>query len=628
MSDIIHLLPDSIANQIAAGEVIQRPASVVKELVENSIDAGATHIQINIKDAGKTLVQVIDDGKGMSETDARMSFERHATSKITQADDLFALHTMGFRGEALASIAAVAHVELRTRLKGAEVGTRLEIAGSQLQSIEADSCAEGSNFAVKNLFYNVPARRKFLKSNETEFRNILYEFERIALVNPSVAISLYHNETEILNLPETGLRQRIANVYGKKVSQQLLSVEAKSSLVSVTGYIGRADATKKRGVLQYFFVNGRFMKHPYFHKAVMQAYDQLIPPGELPNYFIYFNVDPATIDVNIHPTKTEIKFENEQAIWQILLAATRETLAKSSAIPMLDFEAPDTIDIPVYNPNAHPWNGEIPKIHIDTNYNPFRTEPAKENLSRPAFDWEELYKNFETDRTSVLPEKGVIEKRSEPAADFEEILSHAHPEKEDKLFTDNSPAVAASSCFQYKNRYLVTTLKSGMAIIDQHRAHIRVLFDKYQKTISQQKGATQQMLFPAMMELTPAEEAILPELMEELSYSGFELSNLGGGSYSINGIPAQMEGVDCVDLLKDILNKAIDTGCKAHTDITDMIAFELASAQAIPAGKPLSPEEMDHLLASLFTCPNINLTPDGKKILTLLTDEELESRFR
>ena len=315
MSDIIHLLPDHIANQIAAGEVIQRPSSVVKELVENAIDAGASMIRVNIVDAGRTLIQVIDDGKGMSETDARMAFERHATSKISTADDLFALHTMGFRGEALASIAAVAHIDLRTKQKGAELGTHLVIVGSTVETIEEDACNEGSVFSVKNLFFNVPARRKFLRGNETEFRNIVTEFERIALVNAQVGMSLYHNEAEIFNLPISGLRQRILNVYGKNLNQKILSLDAQSSLVTIIGFVGRPEAAKKRGALQYFFVNGRFMKHPYFHKALMQAYEQLIPAGEQPSYFVYFTLDPATIDVNIHPTKTEIKFENEQPIW-------------------------------------------------------------------------------------------------------------------------------------------------------------------------------------------------------------------------------------------------------------------------------------------------------------------------
>lgn len=628
MSDIIHLLPDSIANQIAAGEVIQRPASVVKELVENAIDAGATQIQILIKDAGKTLVQVIDNGKGMSETDARMAFERHATSKISKADDLFSLHTMGFRGEALASIAAVAQVELRTRQKGADLGTRLEIFGSQLQHIEEDACPEGSIFSVKNLFYNVPARRKFLKTNDTEFRNIITEFERIALVNPSVAMSLYHNDTEILNLPESGLRQRIVNVYGKNLNQKLLSVEAESSLVSINGFVGKPETAKKRGALQYFFVNGRFMKHPYFHKAVMQAYEQLIPAGEMPSYFIYFNLDPATIDVNIHPTKTEIKFENEQPIWQILLAAVRETLAKSSAIPTIDFDVEGAIDIPVYNPEKKISGNESPKVQIRSEYNPFKRD-ATSSDTRPSFDWTELYQSFEADRSAVLPDEGVVEKKIGSAAPIEKdiIEKPVQPTEEKVLFANTSVQPVAKPCFQYKNRYLITTLKSGMAIIDQHRAHLQILFEQYQKSIRQQKAASQQMLFPAIVDFTPAEETILPLLLEDLSYSGFDLSNLGGGSYSINGIPDGMEGVDCVTLLKDIVAKAIDTGCKGNEAIGDMIAFSLASAQAIPAGKVLSPEEMDHLLASLFLCSNMNLTPDGKTILSMLTDDELENRF-
>ena len=611
MSDIIHLLPDSIANQIAAGEVIQRPASVVKELVENAIDAGATQIQVRIKEAGKTLVQVADNGKGMSEADARMAFERHATSKIAQAEDLFALHTMGFRGEALASIAAVAQVELRTREQGAEWGTKLEIDGSELQYIEADTCAEGSMLSVKNLFFNVPARRKFLKSNETEFRNILNEFERVALVNPSVALSLYHNDTEILNLPESGLRQRIISIYGKNQNQKLLSLEATSSLVSITGFVGRPDAAKKRGALQYFFVNGRFMKHPYFHKAVMQAYEQLIPAGEMPSYFIYFQVDPATIDVNIHPTKTEIKFENEQPIRQILLAAIRETLAKSSAIPTIDFNLEDMIDIPVYNPERQMGSSEAPQVQVHKEYNPFHSD-SSERAARPAFDWAELYQSFEAERSAAIPDEKVFEKP---------ILM---PEGK-SLFQASTPA--AMPCFQYKNRYLLTTLKSGLAVIDQHRAHLRILFDQYQQSIRQHKAASQQMLFPARVELTPAEEAALPALLDDLGYSGFDISNLGGGSYSINGVPAGMEGIDCVELLKDIIQKAIETDSKAQDEMVNMIAFSLASAQAIPDGKALSAEEMDHLLASLFLCPEMHLTPDGKTIYTLLTDEELGKRL-
>lgn len=614
MSDIIHLLPDHIANQIAAGEVIQRPASVVKELVENAVDAGASHIQVNIKDAGKTLIQVIDDGKGMSETDARMAFERHATSKISTAEDLFSLHTMGFRGEALASIAAVAHIELRTRARGAELGTCLSIAGSNLENIEPEACNEGSIFSVKNLFFNVPARRKFLKSNETEFRNIINEFERIALVNPQVGMSLYHNDTEIFNLPESGLRQRIINIYGKSLNQKLLSLDAQSSMVTISGFVGRPDSAKKRGALQFFFVNGRYMKHPYFHKAIMQAYEQLIPAGDMPNYFVYFTLDPSSIDVNIHPTKTEIKFENEQPIWQILMAATREALAKSSAIPTIDFDVEDAIDIPVYNPvkKSEPSTYKAPKVQVDSSYNPFDTTSYK----KPEFDWSKLYQGFENDRVAVQLESDTFED-----APIEELPAEAsNPEN---LFTEVS-----NPCYQYKGRYIVTSLKSGLAIIDQHRAHVRILFDQYLSNIRQQQGVSQQVLFPEIVEFTAAEAAVVPSLLEDLRFVGFDLSNLGNDNYAINGLPAGIENLDPVNLVKDIVDRAIETGCEVREKICETIALSLAKAAAIHPGKSLSSEEMDHLIASLFSCPDSNLTPDGKTIISMLTDEELEKRFK
>ena len=621
MSDIIHLLPDSIANQIAAGEVIQRPASVVKELVENAVDAGAGHIQVNIKDAGRTLVQVIDDGKGMSETDARMAFERHATSKISTADDLFSLHTMGFRGEALASIVAVSQVELRTRLKDTELGTHLVFSGSELESIEPDACTEGSIFSVKNLFFNVPARRKFLKSNETEFRNIINEFERIALVNPQVALSLYHNDTEIFNLPESGLRQRIINVYGKTLNQKLLSVDAHSSLVTISGFVGRPDSAKKRGALQYFFVNGRFMKHPYFHKAVMQAYEQLIPAGEQPNYFIYFTLDPATIDVNIHPTKTEIKFENEQPIWQILMAATREALAKSSAIPTIDFDVEGAIDIPVYNPVKEATPYKVPRVQVDSGYNPFETSSYK----KPEFDWSKLYNDFEEDRAAVrqnpeLTETFLASDISEPVVDADEV---AVRETSDSLFNNVS-----TPCYQYKGKYIITSLKSGLALIDQHRAHVRILFDQYVANIRQRQGASQQVLFPEIVEFTAGEAAVLPVLLEDMQFIGFDLTNLGNNSYAINGLPAGVENLDPVSLIRNMVDRAIETGCEVHEEICDSLALSLAKAAAIRPGKILSGEEMDNLLASLFSCQESNLTPDGKTIISKLTDEELEKRFK
>lgn len=614
MSDIIHLLPDSIANQIAAGEVIQRPASVVKELVENAIDAGASVIQVNIKDAGRTLIQVIDDGKGLSETDARMAFERHATSKISSADDLFSLHTMGFRGEALASIAAVAHVELRTCLRGEELGTTLSIAGSALQSIERDKCREGSIFSVKNLFFNVPARRKFLKSNETEFRNIITEFERIALVNPQISLSLYHNDTEIMNLPESGLRQRIINVYGKALNQKLLSVDAQSSLVTISGFVGRPDTTKKRGALQYFFVNGRFMKHPYFHKAVMHAYEQLIPIGEMPNYFIYFTLDPATIDVNIHPTKTEIKFENEQPIWQILTAAVRESLAKSSSIPTIDFDQQDTIQIPVYNPVKEKDIYQAPEVQVNSTYNPFDTSSYK----KPEFDWSKLYKDFEEERLMVQHEPSM-------------------PEIEEPVIENQSRQLDVSAdlfeevqtlCYQYKGRYIITSLKSCLAVIDQHRAHVRILFDQYMVRINQQKGASQQVLFPEIIEFTASEATVLPLIMEDLYFMGFDLSHLGNNSYAINGVPAGIENHSPVELVRNIVSRLIEIGGKAGDEVVRIVALTLARSTAIPYGKKLSVEEMEHLIASVFSSADSHYTPDGKLIVSMITDEELGKRFR
>lgn len=618
MSDIIHLLPDSIANQIAAGEVIQRPASVVKELVENAVDAAASRIQVNIKDAGRTLIQVIDDGKGMSETDARMAFERHATSKISKADDLFSLHTMGFRGEALASIVAVAQVELKTRLRGSDLGTCLSFAGSVLQNIEPEACNEGSLFSVKNLFFNVPARRKFLKSNETEFRNIINEFERIALVNPQVALSLYHNEVEIFNLPESGLRQRIINVYGKTLNQKLLSLDAQSSLVTISGFVGRPDSAKKRGALQFFFVNGRFMKHPYFHKAVMQAYEQLIPQGEQPNYFIYFTLDPATIDVNIHPTKTEIKFENEQPIWQILMAATREALAKSSAIPTIDFDVEDAIDIPVYNPVKDAETFKAPRVQVDSDYNPF----VDASYKKPEFDWSKLYQGFEEDRAAVQHDLALLEASS---GGEEQTRAEKKIEMES---TDNLFKEISTFCYQYKARYIITSLKSGLALIDQHRAHVRILFNQYLVNIRQQKGASQQVLFPEIIEFTAAEAAVLPVLLDSMRFIGFDLTNLGNNSYAINGLPAGIENLDPVTVVRNMVDRAIETGCEVQDEICESLALSLAKAAAIRPGKTLSEEEMDHLIANLFSCMDSNLTPDGKTIISMLTDDELEKRFK
>ena len=607
MSDIIHLLPDHIANQIAAGEVIQRPASVVKELMENAVDAEATEIIVNIKDAGRTLVQVTDNGKGMSETDARMAFERHATSKISDAKDLYALRTMGFRGEALASIAAVAQVELRTRARDAELGTRLSICGSVLESIEADACIQGAIFSIKNLFYNVPVRRKFLKSNETEFRNIMTEFERVALVHPPIAFKLYHNDTEVMNLPASGLRQRIVNVFGKSFSPKLLPLESATSLVKIEGFIGRTDTVRRRGYQNYFFVNGRYMRHPYFHKAVMHAYEPLIPASEYPDYFIYITLDPSEIDVNIHPTKTEIKFENEQPIWQILSSAVREALGKSNSVPSINFDTEGAIDIPTYNPSMQ---GRVrpPVVQIDTKYNPFQTSHRP---SYPERNWETLYQDFEKGRKDTSEEMGL-------SSD----ISSREPKLE-SLFPDVS-----SPCFQYKNRYIITSLKSGLVLIDQHRAHVRVLYNQYIRNVQQQKGVSQQMLFPELVELTPVEAALIPSLTDDLHRLGFDLNPMGNNSYSITALPAGVEENNPAELLKDLVHSAAELCGALGDEIAETLALSLAQSAAIRPGKPLTVEEMEAMMAALFSSESNRLTPDGKPILFILTDDELASHFK
>ena len=598
MSDIIHLLPDHIANQIAAGEVIQRPASVVKELMENAVDAGAMHITVHIKEAGRALIQVIDDGKGMSETDARMAFERHATSKIAAAEDLFSLRTMGFRGEALPSIAAVAQVELRTRARGTELGTRLTIEGSELIDIGPDACPEGAIFSVKNLFFNIPARRKFLKSNETEFRNIMTEFERVVLANPALTFRLMHNDTEVMNLPAAPTRRRIMDVFGKHFNQRLLPVETTTSLVKIEGFIGRIDTVRRRGYRNYFFVNGRYMRHPYFHKAVTQAYERLTPPGELPDYFIYLTLDPAGIDVNIHPTKTEIKFENEQPIWQILAAAVREALGKFNAVPSIDFDTEGALDIPIYNPAADHTAVKQPAVEVNPHYNPFRSAPLA-----PDRNWEKLYQDFTNESSPPTPDA--------PAA---------------PLFPE--PAAATSACFQYKNRYILTALKSGLAMIDQHRAHVRILYDRYVRDVRGHTAVSQKLLFPELVELTPTEAALLPSLLDGLHRLGFELSPMGGNSYSVTAVPSGLRDVKASELLKELVDGAADTPDAVGDEMAEALALSLARSAAIRPGRSLTTEEMEEMVATLFSTESNRITPDGKPVLIILTDDELATRFR
>ena len=633
MSDIIHLLPDSVANQIAAGEVIQRPASVIKELVENAIDADAQNVHVLVIDAGKTCIQVIDDGKGMSETDARLSFERHATSKIREAADLFALRTMGFRGEALASIAAVAQVELKTRPESEELGTKLVIAGSKVESQEAVSCSKGSNFSIKNLFFNIPARRKFLKANSTELSNILAEFERIALVHPEVAFSLYSNDSELFNLPVSPLRQRIMAIFGKKLNQQLLNIEVNTTMVKISGYVAKPETARKKGAHQYFFVNGRYMRHPYFHKAVMDAYEQLIPVGEQISYFIYFEVDPANIDVNIHPTKTEIKFENEQAIWQILSAAVKESLGKFSAIPSIDFDTEDMPDIPAFEQNL---SSAPPTVQYNSDYNPFKVSTGGGGggaYSRSKVDWEDLYggltkaskmnnpqpePEMDWEDSSMGGESAVMEERTET------VMSAASS----TLYASEPVIEKGNQHLQFKGRFILTSVKSGLMLIDQHRAHIRVLFDRYMVQIQQKQGVSQGVLFPEILQLPASEAAVLQSIMDDLSAVGFDLSDLGGGSYAINGIPSGIEGLNPVELVRNMLHTAMEKGNDVKEEVQNILALTLARAAAIVYGQVLSNEEMVSLVDSLFACPSPNYTPDGKTVLTTIKEEDIERLFK
>ena len=626
MSDIIRLLPDSVANQIAAGEVIQRPASVIKELVENAIDAGAQHIDVLVTDAGKSSIQVIDDGKGMSETDARLSFERHATSKIREAADLFALRTMGFRGEALASIAAVAQVELRTCVEGEELGTKLVIAGSKVESQEAISCPKGSNFCVKNLFFNVPARRKFLKSNQTELSNILTEFERIALVNPNVSFTLYHNDAELFNLPAIQLRQRIMGVFGKKINQDLLSLDVDTTMVRISGFVARPESARKKGARQYFFVNGRYMRHPYFHKAIMDAYEHLIPVGEQVSYFIYFDVDLGNIDVNIHPTKTEIKFENEQAIWQILAAAVKETLGKFNAVPSIDFDTEGMPDIPAFE--SSPYAGiQPPKTTYNPDYNPFNTSavPPSSYSSKPSRDWEQLYEGLEHHSSAQH-----IQKSYPDDGDYFTAASMEQPVT--PTLYDHSEEAAmgekSSQHYQFKGRFILTSVKSGLMIIDQQRAHIRILYDQYLEQITRRQGASQGMLFPDIVQFPVSEVPVLQEIMEDLSYLGFELTDLGGGSYAINGIPSGIEGLNPVELIQSMVHTAMEKGGKVKEEVQSNLALTLAKAAAIVPGQVLTNEEMNGLVDGLFAVATPNYTPDGKTVLSVLQEDELEKLFK
>ena len=656
MNDIIQLLPDSVANQIAAGEVIQRPASVIKELVENSIDAGATLINVVCVDSGRTSIQVTDNGKGMSETDARLSFERHATSKIRQADDLFNLHTMGFRGEALASIAAVAQVELRTRRPDDDLGTALTIAGSRFVSQEPVQCPVGCNFTISNLFYNVPVRRKFLKSNTTELNNIVTAFERIALVYPDVAFTLYNNQTELYNLKAGGLRQRIVDVIGKKINQHLLPIDIDTTMCKISGFVGKPESARKKGARQFFFVNGRYMKHPYFHKAIMTAYERLIPEGEQIPYFIYFTVNPTDIDVNIHPTKTEIKFENEQTVWQILTAAVRDAVGMFNDVTAIEFDTEGQPDIPALGamPQA---DISAPKVQYNPAYNPFNESSAQRSSAAPD-NWEQLYEGLSSahSRQQSAPSLfgndtgGVIQSRSnvanKPFADNGIVLSKGFSKPDglnaesagfnalsadtDMLSASTEPSPLEEKSpthYQYKGRYIMTSVKSGLMIVDQYRAHTRILYEGYIEQMQKRRPSSQKPLFPDTIHFSASDKVVVEAVMPELQNIGFELTPNEEGDYTITAVPSGLDGLDYVALVQDLVASAREKTTSAIDDINHSIALELARNAAVTYGQVLTNAEMENIVNSLFACSNFSYTPDGKKILTMLRQTDLEQLF-
>lgn len=609
MADIIRLLPDSVANQIAAGEVIQRPASILKELVENSVDSGSTDIRIILKDAGKSMVQVIDNGCGMSDTDARMAFERHATSKIKKAEDLFSIRTMGFRGEALASIAAVSQVEVRTRKKEDELGTRLRINGSKVESQEPETCPAGTNIAVKNLFYNIPARRRFLKTNSTELRHLVIEFQRIVLTLPQVSFSLYHNDSEIYNLPVVkSLPQRISGIYGKGIIPNLIPVKTETTIVKITGSIGKPEFARKTYGEQFFFVNNRFMRHPYFHKAVTEAYEEILPPETIPSYFIYFEIDPASIDINIHPTKTEIKFEDERSIWQILHASIREALGKFNIVPSLDFNTDGAIDIPVFRKGTE---ANIPEIGLNKSFNPFENNSSgglqnhqitdRQNLK----NWESLYQDMESLKTVSLSSKD-------------------NSDEQGSLLLDET----YRKLFQFKKKYILTPVKSGLMIIDQKRAHERILFEDFMEIQVSGGENTQQELFAQTIHYDQADYILLSELIEDMNKLGFDILDKGDGSFEIKAFPKVTTTKDPKEVIDVILQNYKNTESDLKESQIEKLSISLAKAAAIPYGINLAPDEMKNLVDRLFACSAPNYSPSGKTVLTIIEMEEFDKKFK
>ncbi|MBI2268727.1 MAG: DNA mismatch repair endonuclease MutL [Bacteroidetes bacterium] len=609
MSDIIQLLPDSVANQIAAGEVIQRPASAVKELLENAIDSGAADIKLIVKDSGKTLIQVIDNGCGMSETDARMSFERHATSKIKKADDLFNIRTKGFRGEALASIAAIAHVELKTRRPNDEIGTRIEMEGSEVKSQNPFNSPVGTAFSVKNLFYNVPARRNFLKSDQVEFRHILEEFERVAIPHPEIAFSLHHNNQIVFQLEKGSLKQRIVALFGGNYNERLAPIEQETNILNLIGYIGKPEFAKKTRGEQFFFINRRFIKSAYLNHAVQGAYDELLARDSFPSYFILMEVDPKTIDINIHPTKTEIKFEDEKSIYAILRSSVKLSLGKHNITPTIDFNQEMSFaNIPLKSDKDFIPE---PTIKVDPDYNPFKasgkaTSSYKKsesvlNLSNKA-NWEKLYESIKTE----------TEQQQKPAEKAPEMI---HIEE-------------GSQVFQLHGKYILSPIKSGIMIVDQQGAHERILYEQYVNSIANHKASSQQELFPKTIELSTGDAELVKELSAEIHGVGFDISEFGKNTFVINGIPADVTSADSIQLLEGLLETYKQNLIEVKIDKRENIARSMARNAAVKVGRLLTQGEMQGLIDRLFACAMPYTSPSGKPVVTTMAVADIEKLFK
>ncbi|WP_109852040.1 DNA mismatch repair endonuclease MutL [Aquimarina sp. AU58] len=626
MSDIIQLLPDHVANQIAAGEVVQRPASVVKELLENAIDAQATHIKLIIKEAGKTLIQVIDNGSGMSVTDARLSFERHATSKIKAAEDLFELNTKGFRGEALASIAAIAHVELKTKQEEDEVGTEINIEGSEVISQEVCVTPKGTSISVKNLFYNIPARRNFLKSNAVELRHIIDEFHRVTMAHHSIKFDMYHNGSEIFNLPISNCRQRIVNIFGGKTNEKLVPVKEETDLVTINGFIGKPEYAKRTRGEQFFFVNNRYIKSGYLNHAVNAAFEGLLKDKAHPSYFVYLTVDPKSIDINIHPTKTEIKFEDEHALYAMLRASIKHSLGQFNVAPVLDFNRDASMDTPYEYKSK---TAQTPTIEVDRNFNPFKEEKVsgsgggsfsgKSHTSfkkESAGDWENLYVGLESEMTTTKPTENDFS-----SVEFESA------EVTGSLFESDEKKVGHHTTYQLRKKYIVTTIKSGMVIVNQHRAHQRILYEELLRNITMASAVSQQLLFPLTLSFTKKEIELLTTVKEQLENTGFVFGELSPGEVEITGIPSVTSEKEVAQLLEQLISDLEEEVPDSGFSQTDLLARSISKSIAVRAGVELASEQQQYMVNSLFACTEPTITPNNKQTFITLTVDEIDKKF-